>query len=79
MRAAVAVSLALLITLGAFAEPTVVAERVDSERETFRVVRVAEGVNHPWSIAFLPDGGALVSERPGGCCAWTHAPGRCAP
>ena len=65
MRAAVAASLALLVTLGAGAEPTVVAERVDSERETFRVVRVAGGLNHPWSIAFLPDGSALVSERPG--------------
>ena len=62
MRAAVAASLALLVTLGAGAEPTVVAERVDSERETFRVVRVAGDLSHPWSVAFLPDGSALVSE-----------------
>ena len=66
MRAGAASLLALLVTLAAGAEPTVVAERVESEREMFRVVRVAGGLNHPWSIAFLPDGGALVSERPGG-------------
>lgn len=31
----------------------------------FRLVTVAEGLVHPWSIAFLPNGDMLVSERPG--------------
>jgi aldose sugar dehydrogenase len=36
-----------------------------AEDHAFRVVTVAEGLNNPWSIAFLPSGEMLVTERPG--------------
>ena len=37
----------------------------ESARHSFRVVTVVEGLDHPWSIAWLPSGEMLVTERPG--------------
>ena len=36
-----------------------------SEKARFRLVTVAEGLERPWAVAFLPDGRMLVSEKPG--------------
>jgi glucose/arabinose dehydrogenase len=41
------------------------AQIIDSEQASFRVETVTEGLDHPWAVAFLPDGGYLVTERPG--------------
>lgn len=41
------------------------AEVYQSAKADFRLVTVAEGLEHPWSIAFLPDGSQLVTERSG--------------
>jgi glucose/arabinose dehydrogenase len=43
----------------------VVLDMVRSEEESFRVVSLAEGLQNPWGVVFLPDGRLLISERPG--------------
>lgn len=45
-------------TLGQTVELETAAYRI-------RVVTIAEGLDSPWSMAFLPDGDILVTERPG--------------
>ena len=39
--------------------------RFDSPQGTVEVSTVATGLEHPWALAFLPDGRMLVTERPG--------------
>ena len=38
---------------------------IASERHTFKIERVVDGLTTPWGIAFLPDGRLILSERPG--------------
>ncbi|MDX1552195.1 MAG: PQQ-dependent sugar dehydrogenase, partial [Marinobacter sp.] len=41
------------------------SDAMAEEQPGYRIETVAQGLEHPWSLAFLPDGRMLVTERPG--------------
>ncbi|MFC7300953.1 PQQ-dependent sugar dehydrogenase [Cognatiluteimonas weifangensis] len=66
----------LAFALLALALPACRAQQTDGNAEAaqaqpsatrggIRVTTIAAGLEHPWAVALLPDGGFLVSERPG--------------
>ena len=59
-------SLALSPLAVALATPALaVNETFDTEGPAIQVETFVEGMSHPWAIAFLPEGGMLVTERSG--------------
>jgi glucose/arabinose dehydrogenase len=73
MRHATSLSLciALAFALNACAQPaqstgaTPSAQAQAGAAGQIRIETIASGLEHPWAVALLPDGGFLVSERPG--------------
>ena len=66
--AAVRALLAIAMLLFGAAGPLAAAERLgtyETAKQRFHLVKLTDGLEHPWGLAFLPDGRMLVTERPG--------------
>ena len=62
-RAAVLIASSLALATAHLAEAD--SSVAKTEQGPVRLVTVADGLEHPWGMAFLPDGRLLVTERPG--------------
>jgi glucose/arabinose dehydrogenase len=58
-------ALALVETAGCQGGSGADQREFDTSAGRVRLTTVAAGLEHPWSVAFLPEGGMLVTERPG--------------
>ncbi|MCW8826670.1 MAG: PQQ-dependent sugar dehydrogenase, partial [Gammaproteobacteria bacterium] len=55
------IKIATITLLLLFCSQAIVAD----EGDDFSITTLVEGLDHPWGIAFLPNGQMLVTERPG--------------
>ena len=58
-------TISIILGLWTTASASAQAPVYESESGAYRVVTVVEGLNDPWSMAFLPGGEMLVTEKPG--------------
>lgn len=62
-RALVFAAISSFVCLSVWAQEK--SQFVQSEKHAFQITTLAKGLENPWSLAFLPDGRMLITERAG--------------
>jgi aldose sugar dehydrogenase len=60
----------LLATLLLVLYTSACSEPIESPSRPYHVETLADQLEHPWAMAFLPDGEVLITERPGRLRSW---------
>ena len=60
-----AIGLTVMLTVSGLHAGEIVAEQ-DTQYASIQVVKLLDGLQHPWGLTFLPDGRKLITERTGG-------------
>ena len=68
--------LAGIAVLSGFGAPGPEGELIETSEESFRLIRLTEGISNPWSFAFLPGGDVLITQRSGRLWRLTPASGQ---
>src|SRR5205809_5499622 len=55
----------IFAVIGSALSTSAFAQNIPSSAGNLTVETIARGLDHPWGLAFLPDGRMLVTERPG--------------
>lgn len=64
LRRSLCLSAVLVLLLAGCARDRLL-EGPGHETHPYQVVELVRGLEHPWAVAFLPDGDLLITERPG--------------
>ena len=65
MNRTVPLIVAFLLPTVACAQGSAAPQTFESQKHRFRAVTLTDDLDHPWGLAFLPDGRMLVTERVG--------------
>lgn len=65
MKALAGFQFGVAILAAATASPAAAADIIQTKKVAVQIETIADGLDHPWAVEVLPDGGYLVTERSG--------------